>query len=501
MSTSDDYSQRFPGLAYTRWTTGEMVSQAGFGCYRVNSHNPEHARALRKALQSGINCIDTAANYGDGAAEELVGSVLALAQEQDGIGREECVVVTKAGYIQGRNYHRAHKREHQGHAFPQLVKFDDALWHCIHPEFLEDQLTRSIRHMNTPYIDVFLLHNPEYFLIQAQREGVALEEARTEFYQRIRLAFEYLESEVQSGRIHSYGISSNCFGHPADEPDFVSLEECWNQAESVAGDLHHFRCIQLPLNLLECGAAAQLNQQDETLTVLEFAKAHGINVMVNRVLNAITQSSLIRLAEHAFAGTPAPSESDIAAALGDLIAHENVMIETVLPTLPFEEHSRDTLADYLTPGAHLITHWENFEGIEHWHEVEAQYLRPRMNEAIEAILHHPTPGLDEWIAEFKKRAQHLFMLITHHYAVQSQPRLLRIKEKAIELLGEEFAPLSVSQLAFSAPRATEGVTCTLIGARRESYVNGIVQSLKLELPALDRVHWSALSGIVESVTI
>ncbi len=499
MSTSEDYSQRFPELPFETWSTGHTVSQAGFGCYRVNTHNPEHARALQKAVLSGINCIDTAANYGDGSAEELVGSVVEQLIAHHGIERTELVLVTKAGYMQGRNYHRAHKAEHNGHAFPNVVKFGDGLWHCIHPEFLEDQLERSLRHLKSEYVDVYLLHNPEYFLIQAERDEVSLEEARAEFYHRIQQAFEYCEKQVEAGRIRAYGISSNCFGHASSDADFVSLESCLQAAFNVGGSEHHFRVVQLPFNLLETGAATELNNLGNSQSVLEFAKANAINVMVNRVLNAITQSSLVRLAEHAFAGTPPPTHSDIEAALADLVAHEDVMLKNILTTLPFEEHSRETLADFLTPGAHLVEHWNTFDSIEHWHEIEAQYLRPRMNEAVEAILHHPTPGMDEWIAEFKSKTQELFKLITHHYAVLSHPRLERIHAKAVEMLGAEFADMSIAQLAFSAPRATEGVSCTLIGARREQYVDEIVESMKMQLPSLSRQQWAGLVGIEEMV--
>lgn len=497
MDTSEEYAQRFPLLPFTRWSTGATASQAGFGCYRINTHDPEHERALRRAIASGINVIDTAANYGDGSAEELVGKVLAEVSSQ-GVQRGELIIVSKAGYMQGRNYHRAYKREHQGHAFPHVVKFNEGLWHCIHPEFLEDQIERSLRHINSEYIDVYLLHNPEYFLINAAREGIALDEARAEFYYRIRLAFEHLEQEVARGRIRHYGISSNCMGHASHADDYVSLEECWRIATAIAGDAHHFRVVQLPFNLLETGAATEANQNANTQSLLEFAKEQNITVMVNRVLNAITANSLVRLAEHAFAGTPPPSNSDIAALIGDLVGHEDVMLRNILPTLPFESQSRETLSDFLSPGTHLVHHWDKFDGIEHWHDVEAQYLKPRMNEAIEAILHHPTPEMQPWIDAFRQKASAAFKAITHYYATKSQPRLEHIKNKAVEMLGSDFSSMSISQLAFNAPRATEGVSCTLIGARREHYVREIIDCLQMSLPTLEREHWEQLAGIMEA---
>ncbi|NIN72292.1 MAG: aldo/keto reductase, partial [Gemmatimonadetes bacterium] len=56
------------------------------------------------------------------------------------LGRDEVIIVSKIGYIQGGNYQAVQEREAQGSPFPELVKYADGLWHCIHPAFLADQL-------------------------------------------------------------------------------------------------------------------------------------------------------------------------------------------------------------------------------------------------------------------------------------------------------------------------------------------------------------------------
>lgn len=37
-------------------------------------------------------------------------------------------------------------------------------WHCIHPDFLADQWTRSAERLGLETIDIYLLHNPVHFL-------------------------------------------------------------------------------------------------------------------------------------------------------------------------------------------------------------------------------------------------------------------------------------------------------------------------------------------------
>ena len=134
-------------------TTGLYCHPFGFGCYRVVNGNAGHEAALRHYLDLGGNLIDTSANYGDGASEELVAKVLA------NYPREKVIVVTKGGYIQGQNMALAEQRP-----FPEVVHYGSGIWHCIHPEFLETQIELSLARLKQDHVDVYLLHNPEYFL-------------------------------------------------------------------------------------------------------------------------------------------------------------------------------------------------------------------------------------------------------------------------------------------------------------------------------------------------
>ena len=123
--------------------TGLSVGRIGFGCYRVDDVTPEHGAALEAALASGCNIIDTSTNYTDGGGERLVGRVLWEAGRAGRLPRESVVVVSKIGYVQGENLRLAIERERAGFPFPEMVKYVEGCWHCIHPDFLRDQLKRS----------------------------------------------------------------------------------------------------------------------------------------------------------------------------------------------------------------------------------------------------------------------------------------------------------------------------------------------------------------------
>jgi aryl-alcohol dehydrogenase-like predicted oxidoreductase len=291
-----DYGDRFPDIAYRNFgSTTWNVSAAGFGCYRVSADVNDHAAAMTRAIGHGINLIDTSANYTDGASERLVGQVLESLVQEKRLQREQVVVVSKVGYLQGRNFALSEQRKKERRPFPDLVAYAPQLEHCIHPEFIADQLERSLNRLQLKTLDVLLLHNPEYYLGWSARQEMDREAARRTFYKRIENAFRYLEQEAARGRIQAYGVSANTFVAGADEAGFVSLERIWKIACDIRSD-HHFRVIQLPMNLYESGAVTEPNQSGGQSTIA-VARRHGLGVLVNRPLNAFHGRRLVRLAD------------------------------------------------------------------------------------------------------------------------------------------------------------------------------------------------------------
>jgi aryl-alcohol dehydrogenase-like predicted oxidoreductase len=266
------------------------VSRAGFGCYRVDDRSDVHRRALADALDAGVTLIDTSTNYADGHSETLVGEVLADAATRGAVRREDVVVVTKIGYLQGGNLEEARRRARAGRPWTDVVEYGPDLWHAISPDFLADQLTASLGRLGTRRVDLLLLHNPEYFLTHAVHAGVAREEARAGFYDRAARAFARLETEVAAGRIGAYGVSSNTLVVAHSRADAVSLPRLL----SVAGP--GFAAVQLPFNPIETGAREPIHTEDGK-SVLDVARAAGLGVLVNRPFNAFSGRGLVRFAD------------------------------------------------------------------------------------------------------------------------------------------------------------------------------------------------------------
>ncbi|MCB8925489.1 MAG: aldo/keto reductase [Ardenticatenaceae bacterium] len=482
---TQSYHQQQPEMDTTIVAGAEWhISQVGFGSYRVILGNKTHEQALRQALQSGINLIDTSSNYGDGNAERLIGRVLAELIDAGELTREQVVVVSKAGYRQGFNYTLAQQRKQEGRPFPNLVKYAEGLDHCIHPEFLEDQLERSLERLNLATLDVFLLHNPEYYLSWAQRRPLPLDEARHTYYQRIRLAFEFLEQAVADGRIQSYGISSNTFPEPARSYTFTELARVWEIAQKINPN-HHFRWVQLPMNLLETGAATEKNQPNGQ-TVLQFTTDHQLSILVNRPLNAIVQESLTRLAEVLPPSYPATPE-DVSTAVDSCVELESQFASQHLPELNLDDETRQQLIEYLAVGRMLEGNWGGFGTFQNWQDVRARFILPRTQTAVEFLSNQPNLPAEaaSWLDEYVEAANIALAALSAFYQEQAAKRTGRIQATAVAA-DSDWQAKTLSQTAVRALRSSQGVSAVLVGMRHQQYVLDILDDLAHPVSVKDR---------------
>src|SRR5690242_12495222 len=126
-------------LAKTFKIGGDLeVSRLGYGAMRLTGKGiwgeprdrGEARRVLKRAVESGVNFIDTADSYGPAVSEPLIGE--ALAPFPKGL-----VVATKGG----------------------LTRQGPNLWSPVgRPEFLEQEVLMSLRWLKTDVIDLWQLH-------------------------------------------------------------------------------------------------------------------------------------------------------------------------------------------------------------------------------------------------------------------------------------------------------------------------------------------------------
>jgi aryl-alcohol dehydrogenase-like predicted oxidoreductase len=255
------------------------MSKLGFGTYRMSVRSKEHRESLELALQNGLSLIDTSSNYTNGDSELLIGEILSQLER-----KKHPIIVTKAGYIQGKILESVLKQD----SYQEIIDVADNLKHCIHPSFLDAQINQSLERLKVPFIDYFLLHNPEYYF---KLEGAN----QTEYYRRIKEAFLFLEKKVSEGLIKNYGISSNHFTLPLNHPEVTNLSKILELTKEI--DAKHFQMIQFPFNLIEIGALEKFGEYGD-LSLLELAQLNQLKTVINRPLNAFIQNKLVRLATY-----------------------------------------------------------------------------------------------------------------------------------------------------------------------------------------------------------
>lgn len=278
------YSGRYRAVAaddFFRPCLDLRVSSIGIGTYLGNPDEATDRRyrdAVVRAVELGANVIDTAANYRFQRSERSIGAALTELIER-GFKREEIVLCTKGGYLP---FDGAPPRDVRQYVEENFVKPGIAGWgdiaggvHCMAPRYLESQLQQSLRNLDVDCIDVYYVHNPESQLAEVNEN---------EFWKRIRAAFEFLEQAVMRREVKHYGVATwNGFREEPDSSSYHSLETMVEVARDVAGEAHHFRFIQLPINLAMPEALFFQNQKlsDEYVTVTEAAQAFDVNVMAS----------------------------------------------------------------------------------------------------------------------------------------------------------------------------------------------------------------------------
>ena len=464
--------------------TALVTSRLGVGTYRMDDRVPEHAEALTAALLQGVNLVDTSTNYTDGHAEQLIGKVLAKLFEAGKLSRDQVIVVSKAGYVQGENLQRARDRDAAGSPIPEMVHFLEDCWHCLHPEFLADQLGRSLARLGLRRLDVYLLHNPEYFLSDARkhRPTTPLAEVRAQFYERVKRAFARLEEECDAGRLSFYGVSSNSFGAPAAEPDATSLTRMLELAREVAkertGDpeRHRFAVVQLPLNLLE-GYPALIAKDGPAAdrTVLAYAAEQGLAVLANRPLNAFVGERLVRLAEPPARAAQVPLQE----AASEVQALEAIFAEDFAPQIKVEGKG---------PRPEQIFRWgkeladpRRFTGLDHWLQLQGQVIGPEVNGALRALGQGfgEAPAFRAWAVRYGDAMTVLLESVTYEVLAAARRQASELKQKLSPLVPGSWKPASLSRQALATLLSTEGVTAVLVGMRKRAYVEDALGAVGL----------------------
>lgn len=165
----------------------------GFGAAEIGQHTwtideEETRKIIKRALELGINFIDTAILYSNGTSEQYIGRAV-----KDFAKREDVVIATKF-------YPLTPEEVEKG------VSVKD------HINYLLDT---SLKNLGMDYVDLYILHAWEY--------NAPIEEV-----------METLNAAVEAGKVRYIGIS-NCFAWQIAKANYVAKSHGWAQFVSIQG--------------------------------------------------------------------------------------------------------------------------------------------------------------------------------------------------------------------------------------------------------------------------
>lgn len=275
---------------YFRQARNLTVSSLGLGSYLGDvgpEANEAYRESARRALAGGVNVLDTAVNYRRQQSERDLGQALA-----DHGNREEVLVSTKGGFLapdvdfDGTNEEWVRREL----VDPGVIAPSEVVgnMHCMTPDYLRDQLGRSLENLGLDAVDVYLVHNPETQL----QQGVG----REEVHQRLRRAFQALEREVDRGRIGCYGVATwDAFRVPPEGEAHLSIRRLLDLARDARDRVNDdegldaapgFGAVQLPVNLAmhEAVTAPTQEADGERVPALEALDGEDLLVLASASL-------------------------------------------------------------------------------------------------------------------------------------------------------------------------------------------------------------------------
>lgn len=229
--------------------SGIQVSPIGLGCWAIGGpwqflgtpggwgevDDAESIRAIHAALDAGINFFDTAANYGAGHSEQILGKALAGR-------RDQAVIATKFGFIV----------DEAGKQVSRFPRDEEVV------ADLRSACEASLRRLNTDVIDLYQLH------VWDCSHTAAV------------LVRDLLEELVREGKIRTYGWSTD---DPANARVFAQGANC----SAIQHDLNVVMDAPEMLALCEAENLAGVNRSPLARGALTGKYSHNTTFAANDV--------------------------------------------------------------------------------------------------------------------------------------------------------------------------------------------------------------------------
>jgi aryl-alcohol dehydrogenase-like predicted oxidoreductase len=192
-----------------------MARKRGHQFYLGQVDDDRSIQAIHRAMDLGVNFFDTAAAYGAGHSERLLGRAVAGR-------RDKVVIATKFGK----------PVDEEDKWYGRYANNDEVLRH------IRQECEASLRRLNTDYVDLYQFHLGDYPLDQAVEARDTLEELVVEG--KIRF-YGWSTHDPERARLFAQGehcvAIQHCLNVVSDAPEILAVCDEFKQASIANGPL------------------------------------------------------------------------------------------------------------------------------------------------------------------------------------------------------------------------------------------------------------------------
>jgi aryl-alcohol dehydrogenase-like predicted oxidoreductase len=216
------------------------LSKVGVGLYQgeeTDESDRKLLEVLEFALLSGVLVFDCAPSYRNRRSEKILGELIRLYPNQD------YFISTKGGFVpfdfsQGEQKEKEYINELVAKGWIRPQFFDYNFFQCFDPLYLDHSLNTTLTTLSRDSVELYYLHNPEYFLEKVGRDR---------FLAVMRDVFLWIREKIEAGQMKAFGISSWFGFFNLDPKKRLQVLDFFKLAEEV-GIQSYFNCIQVPYN-------------------------------------------------------------------------------------------------------------------------------------------------------------------------------------------------------------------------------------------------------------
>ena len=401
----------------------------------------EHKQLLIDILNEGVNIIHFESHCFNPQAQEAVGAVVNQLIYDELLTRDSINLCLKAGYFDSK-FTKGDDYEY---------RVDSNFIHTLDTKMLTQDITDSLIRLGLKSIDSYIIQDPDYFFNRDELKDYSKVRQKELFYEYLIDLFLFLETEVNTGRISSYGI---CFDNFVFRDDFFELFDVDEFFELLNNKIpnHHFLVFECPYNLID----THLGSDHNVDSFLDRFKSNNIFVITNKPFYTQYKNMSFHLSDY-----PEPEEISLLE-IEDMV-HAGIELEYNLKQHLNSFEDTNSEVDYLIFFEQVSNYFDATKGILTFQNIINKGIYPAVEQYMNLLQDKPYlnsihDNLDNYFSHFNFTIKSM----TNYLMLLHNSDALILKSKLFELNSNYNPDLQLRSLSLSAYRNTSFIGAVLL---------------------------------------